>query len=114
MIIKYKGQIVSEKVRLADNFFTRLLGYMFSRKPVFDDGILFDVPHGNSIHTFFMRFDLDVVFLDQHKKVIKIFRGLKPWRITWVYRKARHVLELPAGKLPAEVNIGDTLEVINV
>lgn len=110
--IKHNGQIISQKVRPADNFVTRLLGYMFSSRPVVDDGIYFDP--GKSIHTFFMRFDLDVVFLRKDGLVIKIFRNMKPWRMTGYYFKADHVLELPSGKLPTTVKEGDMLEVKNV
>lgn len=112
MEIRHNGQIISQKVRLADSFWTRLLGYMFSARPVTDDGIYFDP--GRSIHTFFMRFNLDVVFLRKDGLVVKILRDLKPWRMTWVYFRADHVLELPSGKLPLEVKEGDKLEVKHV
>lgn len=110
--IKHNGLIISRKVRPADNFVTRLLGYMFSARPLEDDGIYFDP--GKSIHTFFMRFNLDVVFLRKDGLVIKIFRNMKPWRMTAYYFKADHVLELPSGKLPLTVKEGDVLEVNNV
>jgi uncharacterized protein len=109
MEIKYKGLIISQKVRRADNFWRRLVGYMFSARPAGDDGIYFDP--GRSIHTFFMRFNLDVVFLRKDGLVVKIFRNLKPWRMTWIYFQADHVLELPSGKLPLEVKEGEFLEV---
>ncbi len=71
----------------------------------------FELPKGqglwikrcNSIHTFFMRFPIDAVFVDKKLKVIAVYRGLKPWRITRLHFKASSVFELPAGTLDATV-----------
>ena len=49
-----------------------------------------------SIHTCGMRFAIDVVFLDADLRVVKVVRGLRPWRIASA-RRARAVLELEAG-----------------
>lgn len=109
--IKYKGELISENIKVADNFISKLVGFMFSPEPKDDSGILF---YTNSIQTHFMRFNLDVVFMDKSNRVVKIIRNLKPWRITWFYFKANRTLELPAGKLPASLQEGDVLEVENV
>lgn len=53
----------------------------------------------NSIHTFFMRFSIDVLFLDHEGTVLRALDAIPPWRATRVYAKARSVLELPAGTL---------------
>jgi uncharacterized membrane protein (UPF0127 family) len=55
----------------------------------------------NSIHTFFMRFAIDVLFLDREGKVLRAFEALPPWRVTRVYARARSVVELPPGTLAA-------------
>lgn len=49
-----------------------------------------------AIHMFFMRFAIDVVYLDKKKRVVKIVPELKPWRLS-ASMKAHSVLELPAG-----------------
>jgi uncharacterized membrane protein (UPF0127 family) len=49
-----------------------------------------------AIHMFFMRFAIDVVYLDKQKRVVKVVRELKPWRLSGCMR-AHSVLELPAG-----------------
>ncbi len=51
----------------------------------------------NSIHTFFMRFPIDVLFLDGGGTVLRAIPRIPPWRATRVYPAAREVLELPAG-----------------
>jgi uncharacterized membrane protein (UPF0127 family) len=78
--------------RVAASFFTRFLGLM-GRKPS-DYGLLL-IPC-NSVHTCFMRYDLDVFFLDRDYKVLAIRRDMKPWRVTSIIREARMVLELPS------------------
>jgi uncharacterized membrane protein (UPF0127 family) len=59
------------------------------------EGLLLE-PAG-SIHTFFMRFPIDVVFLDREQRVVRVVPNLRPWRTAGV-RKARAVLELAAGE----------------
>ena len=49
-----------------------------------------------AIHTWGMRFAIDVVFLDADLRVLRVVRGLRPWRCA-AARGARAVLELPAG-----------------
>lgn len=49
------------------------------------------------MHMLFMRFPIDIVFLDSHGTVIKINRGLKPWRLSSLVWGAHKALELAAG-----------------
>jgi uncharacterized protein len=49
-----------------------------------------------SVHTFFMRFPIDVVFLDRQRTVVRVAANLRPWRVA-AARRARAVVELPAG-----------------
>jgi uncharacterized membrane protein (UPF0127 family) len=52
-----------------------------------------------SIHTFFMRFPIDVLFLDEAGSVLRAIREMRPWRLTRIYPRACCVAELPAGVL---------------
>lgn len=110
--IKYNEKTLSSNVLVADNMVTRLIGLMFKKQLVGADGLLLDPC--NSIHTFFMRYSLDIVFIGKGNKVVKIIRDLKPWRMTWIYFRAHKTLEVPAGKLPLDLKEGDTLEVERV
>ncbi len=68
----------------------------------------------NSIHTLFMRFAIDVIFVDRDLIVRKVYRDLKPWRMTWPAFGAHSVFELPAGTLAHRpVEVGDQLHVGN-
>jgi len=48
-----------------------------------DEGLWF--PHETSVHTFFMRFPIDVAFLDRRGRVIALYHSLRPWRHTWIH-----------------------------
>ena len=85
---------------------------MFIKEMKGMDGVLLDPC--NSIHNCFVRFSLDVVFIDKNLKVLKVIRNFKPWRFTKIYFRAKCVLELPAGKLIDEIKEGDELEVSGV
>lgn len=63
-----------------------------------------------SIHMFFMRYPIDVVFVDGGGRVVRIAERLRPWRIVAWVRGARDCLELPAGAAEAAaIQVGDVL-----
>ncbi len=99
---------MAEKVRLADSFRARSQG-LLGRAGLGSEEGLWIVPCG-MIHTFFMRFPIDVVFLDRGLNVRRVVENLKPWRLSpWVF-SAHSVLELPGGFLQGSVRKGDQLE----
>jgi uncharacterized membrane protein (UPF0127 family) len=55
--------------------------------------------NANAIHTFFVRFPIDVVFLDRDFKVLKIVEKLSPFHFSPIVWKAKHTLELPKGSI---------------
>lgn len=64
-----------------------------------------------SVHTFFMRFEMDAAFLDRQGRVIAIYDSMRPWRHTWIHPFAAGVLELAGGTLRrAGVEKGEVLE----
>jgi uncharacterized protein len=65
----------------------------------------------NSIHTFFMRFAIDAIFVDDNLKVVSVYKNLKPWRITRLHFRASSVFELPSGTLNGEIEAGDAMSV---
>lgn len=105
-------RVIASNVKLADTFMSRLIGLMFVKEMKGMDALLL-VP-GNSIHNCFVRFAIDVVFLDKENKIVKIIRGFKPWRFTRIYFSANKVLEMAAGTLISEIEEGDKLEVRGV
>lgn len=82
------------KVRVARRFHERALGLIVEPQPISGQGLLFERCAG--VHTFFMRYPIDVVFLDRDSRVLKVAHHVKPWRLVWC-RGAHQVLELRQG-----------------
>ncbi len=62
-----------------------------------------------AVHTGFMRFAIDVVFIDRDGRAVHIVQDLQPWRIAASFR-ARAVIEMPAGRVRAwDIKLGDRL-----
>ena len=96
------------KIKYANTFWGRLIGLQFQKKPIIDEGLL--ITKCNSIHMFFMRFPIDVVFLDQSNQVIKVVPHLRPWRIVPPVETASSTLELPIGTIvKRNISVGDTI-----
>ena len=104
------GETICSNVLEANQIFERMKGLMFSQELPQCDGFL--IKPCNSIHTFFMLYNLDVVFLDKNFVVVKVIYDLAPWRLTWVYFKAHQVLEMKSGTLKKNIQIGEKLEAI--
>ena len=77
--IEFDGGVVCERCVVADSFRLRLRGLMGRKSVGSDEGLL--LVGSPSIHTTFMRFPIDVLFLDRELGVIAVKEGLKPWRI---------------------------------
>ncbi|NLH95766.1 MAG: DUF192 domain-containing protein [Clostridiaceae bacterium] len=102
--------VLAADCKTASTFFARLRGLQFRKRFPPGHGLLL-VPC-NSIHTFFMRFPIDAVFLDRENRVVHICEGIKPWRVSGMIRSARCVLELPAGTVSATGTArGDMLDI---
>jgi len=94
--------------RRATTFAARLVGLMFKANLPPEGGLLFTPCR--SVHTCFMRFPLDVVFLDADFRVMAVVLSLPPWRFTAYNPQAYHVLELSAGEVVRLcIQLGDTL-----
>src|SRR6266542_193731 len=88
------GRVVCERCTLARDPFTRMKGLLGRRSLPPGQGLLLQ-PAG-SIHTFFMRFPIDAVFLDGDRRVLRVASGVRPWRAA-AAKHSRAVLELAAG-----------------
>jgi uncharacterized membrane protein (UPF0127 family) len=93
------GAMVADRVVVADTRATRAVG-LLSRTALEPGEALWIVP-SRGVHTWGMRFAIDVVALDASGVVIDQVSGLKPWRIRLPRRGTAGVLELPSGTLDA-------------
>lgn len=99
-------------VETADTFLTRFNGLMGRRGLAPAHALLLE--GCSSVHMFFMKFSLDIVYLDRDFRVLYL-ETLKPWQVGSLVRGCAHVLELNAGELsstwrPGELlSLGDTV-----
>jgi uncharacterized membrane protein (UPF0127 family) len=90
------GRVIVQTVFVADSYFSRLKGLMFCKCLENTKGLLL-IPC-NQIHTFFMKFSIDAVFMDKFGKVLHIEDNMKPGKISPHIKKGWQVLELAAGQ----------------
>lgn len=102
------GRVVVPRLREARGPAGRALGLMFRRDLPRGEGLWLR-PCG-SVHTWFMRFPIDLVFLDGDAAVVRVLRGVRPWRLAFGGRGARSVIEVRSGWLAEDdVRPGDRL-----
>jgi len=89
-----------DAVTVAASAWQRAMGLM-GRSPIGDGRGLFLAPCG-SVHTFFMRFDLDLIFVSRDLRVVRVMPSVKPCRIALGGRSAWAVLELQASWFPCD------------
>jgi uncharacterized protein len=102
-----RGPVVCENGVLAVTAWARSKG-LLGRSGLDPDEGLWIQPTG-SIHMWFMRFPLDVVYADRDGRVLKLVREIRPWRMS-ACRGAKVALELPVGAIDRSgVEVGDHL-----
>ena len=89
------GAIVCERCVVADTMFRRMRGLLGRRELPRGEGML--IRPAPSVHTFFMAFPIDVVFLSREGDVVKVCEDVRPWRAA-AARRAHSTLELAAGE----------------
>ena len=78
----------------------------------FPTGEALVITHCQSIHMFFMKIPLDVIFCDRQHKVVGLCVGIKPFCLSPIFFKASYAIELPIGSIAAsQTQIGDQLDV---
>lgn len=103
------GSIVATQARIADTIRSRMVG-LLGRKGM-NPGEALVFPKNWSIHTLFMRFPLDVIFLNKEGVVKKIVRRMPAYRFAWS-PGARDTIEMAAGALDnSDVAVGHKLSV---
>lgn len=107
---KTKGKVLVQNAGVADTFLKRLLGLIPKETLKPEEGLIFY--HAPSIHMFFMKFPIDVLFLNKNMKIVKICRRLMPWKLANCFGSSV-TIELASGitsQIPSDE--GDILEFI--
>lgn len=92
--ISQNQKIIYTKIKIANNFITRFLGLMGKSKLDNGEGLL--LLKCSAIHTCFMRFPIDVVYLNSQFQVLGC-ETIKPWKLGSIVKGSCNILELPAG-----------------
>lgn len=108
-INKTKNTTIATNVKIANNMITRMVGLLLDSHLPEDKGLLI-VP-GKQIHSFFMRFIFDAIFIDKEGRVIHLIEKMHPWKCSKLVLKSKQVLELPAGTIEkSQTEINDIIE----
>lgn len=107
---KTTNQIIMKSVQQASKLLERIVG-LLGQKDISKDFALWISPCP-SIHTFFMKFPIDVIFADKNLKIVSIFHSVPSGRVLWGGLKSHSVFEMKANQLKNhQLNKGDQLYV---
>ena len=110
IINKTRGSVLADNIVVADTPFKRMKGLL--GRDVFNKGEALILKPANSIHTFFMRFPIGLLFVDKNNRVIKAVSSLKPYRLVPICWHSKYVVELPTGAiLSSSTQQGDILQI---
>jgi len=103
-----KNNLIADDVNVAQNPFTRTIGLLFKKSLTATQGLV--IKPCCSIHTFFMQFEIDVLFVNRKNEIIALYEKVKPYRILPIHFKSYYVIELASGSISAKnIQKGDIL-----
>ncbi len=103
---------MAKDIVFANTPFKRLKGLLGDKS--FLDGQALIIKPCNCVHTLFMRFSIDVLFVDSNNKVVKALGQLDPFKFSKMYWNSKKVVELPSGKLKStQTQDGDSLQFLD-
>jgi uncharacterized protein len=109
---KDTGQIVIERLVPAYSFGKRLKGLMFKKS--LQSGVGVHIKPCQSIHTFFMKFPIDVIYVDKNLTIVGLEHSLPPGKLGGRFKNAHSVIEVPAGYISGKsISVGQALIIKN-
>jgi uncharacterized membrane protein (UPF0127 family) len=104
---------LATQLSVAATHWSRLRGLMCTEPDGFHAGRGLWIVPSRGVHTFGMRFPIDVLYLDEEKTVVHLEQDLKPWRVAAVRMQAASVIELPRNILHSTgTSVGDEIEIV--
>ncbi|WP_245830970.1 DUF192 domain-containing protein [Sediminibacillus massiliensis] len=105
-------EVIAEDVKEAYRFWPRFKGLMLT-KSMPDNAALHLAPC-SSIHTFFMKYSIDILYLNKQNEVVGIEENLEPGKIGKRFPKVHSVIELPAGRAKStSITVGHTVTIVD-
>ena len=110
LINERTGEVILDDLQTADTFYARFRGLM--GRPSIPENAGLMIKPCNSVHCFFMKFPIDVIFLDKGNRVVHVAGNMKPGSISPVVKRAKYVIEANAMKFMGDVMVGDRLKIV--
>jgi hypothetical protein len=108
-----RESFLATELRIADTHWGRLVGLLGTSRENFPPGVGLWIVPCSGVHTFGVRFPIDIVYLDSNQTVIHIEENVKPWRIAPICLQAATVLELPSHVVwDTRTQSGDSVEIL--
>ena len=102
--------IVAAHAAKADTVTSRMRGLLGRQQLNSDEALV--ITQCQSIHMFFMRYPIDVIFADRHDKVVGVVLGIQPFCLSPVFWNASYAIELKVGAIEKSgTTVGDQLEI---
>jgi uncharacterized protein len=111
IINKTKNKVICNNKKILSSIFSKAIGLMFSKR-IKDIGyvFVFEKAMRADLHMFFVFFPIDLIFLDENKRVIEIKENFKPFTVYLPKQKARYIIELPEHSVKnTKTEIKDTI-----
>ena len=111
-VLKYNGLEIAKNIEFASSLLDKISGLMFRKCIRPDHAMIFilDKPSPVNIHMLFMRFPIDVLFLDERKRISGLFR-LNPWTGFKGMKNIKYVIEMGAGTIERHnLSVGGQME----
>ena len=106
-----KATVLVTKVEIADTMISRMVGLLNRDSLGQDEAIV--ITKCKSIHMFFMRFPIDVIFVDRENHIVGVVERIKPFRLSPTFFKASYAIELAEGMVGrSHSTVGDTLKIM--
>ena len=107
-----RNTIIASNIKIAQSPEQRMKGLLGASDFPKGNGLV--ITHCQSIHMFFMKFPIDVIFCDRQNKVVGLCADIKPFCLSPIFFKASYAIELPAGTINAsKTQTGDLLTSYN-
>lgn len=105
-----KNNLIADEVKVAQNFFTRSFGLLLRKSLSSNEGLI--IRPCRSIHTFFMKFPIDVLFVNSKNRIVALYKNVKPYKILPIHLNSFYVVELPSGSISAmSIEKGDLITI---
>jgi uncharacterized membrane protein (UPF0127 family) len=111
LVNESNGELIASQVNKAYSFPKRFKGLMFTKMP--QSGTALHIKPCQSIHTFFMNYAIDIIYLDETNTIVGLTEALQPRRVGMIYKKTSSVIELPDGVIKKNnLKVGQVLKFI--